>query len=725
MGTQKLRPIPKPWRPLGILLVLGILIIKSDLDQQSRVTTPTSIVLSKNTNTAETQAFWQWEVAENESQSEAVTIANLATKEMKGGEFTSALLNFEKSFEIDSTIAINWNNYGICLVRSSHDVSALEAFKRARSIDSTMTRAWLNEGIVLCRNKSWNDAVNALTQAVDRGTGKVAAKAHAYLGQAYRGLQQIYISREHYNSAIELYPQSRLARLGLCELESDPAIRVKLIKQLIALYPNEAVYYFVLGKTYQELGELDLAERALSNTIDLNPQDNELVRALTQYYLDNEQVEKALIFIGDAVTRDSLKAENQFLLAKVASKKGNYELALDHYDNALIDADGEMVDAWLNRGVILKKLGQFDEAEQSYLRALELKPKYTGAWYNLGLVRTVNKDIQGAIAAYQACLEYDPFNYKAKYNLGILYRDTDQINKAITAWEQAIEIDGNQWKAWLNLAQNLEKQEKNQRAGAMYDSLVSKFPNSPKNWYHRSQFYSSIKKYELSESSLLEAIKLDPTHYRSWMALGKTHVSMKKYEEALIEYKEAVDLDPLSKKARYNLAIQHNRLGQQREAAKQLERCIALDNNYEKALTKLVSVYEDLSDDKSLIRIKDLKLEDDNWLALEADSMYSFARELHKNGWRDRAIKRYESAIESGAAGVWPKYWLAKAYEQTGDLKSARANYGAALRINPKHKFSIYRSSIIAETQADSLRFWNKLEELYPEFAQEKSQTKE
>lgn len=722
MGTQKLRPIPKPWGPLGGLIIIGFLIIKSDLNQQSRVTTPTSIVLTKNYNTAEAQALWQWEVVEDDS--DASAFAKIATKEMKRGEFGVALKSFEKSLEIDSTNALNWNNYGICLVRSSHDVSALDAFSTARNLDSTLTRAWLNEGIVLCRNKAWTDATFALEEATKRGTGKVAAKAHAYLGQAYRGLNQSDLAKWHYNTSIELYPQSKLARLGMCELEKDPTIRVKLLKQLIALNPNEAVYYFVLGKTYEELGELDLAERALTNTLDLNPQDNELVRALTQYYLDNEQVDKALLFINDAVISDSLKAENQFLLAKVASKKGDYSAALEHYNNALKDADGEMVDALLNRGVILKKLGQLEEAEASYLKAIDLRPKYIGAWYNLGLVRTQMNDINGAIEAYNSCLKHDPYHYKAKYNLGVLYRDTDQTNKAITAWEQAISIDANQWKAWLNLAQNLEKLDKDIKAGAMYDSLVNRFPGDPKNWYHRSQFYASIDNYESAEISLLEAIKLDPTYFKAWMALGRVHVSMKKYEDARNEYKEAVDLDPQNKNARYNLAIQHNRLGEFSESAKQLERCLALDKNYDKALNKLVSVYEDLGDKKSLIRVKDLNLKNDDWLALDVDSMYSFARELHKNGWQEQAIKRYESAIKEGAEGVWPIYWLGKAYEQQGDINSARMQYLEALQINPKHKFSIYRSSLVAETEEKSNMYWNQLETLYPDFAKEKSQIK-
>lgn len=722
MGTQKLRPIPKPWGPIIGLLIIGALIINNDLNQQERVTTPNLIVLSKNVNTAETQAFWQWELVDSDK--EATSYAQIASKEMKRGDFSSALHNYEQSLEIDSSKAKTWNNYGICLVRLSHDVSALRAFKKARSLDSTMTRAWLNEGIVLCRNKSWNDASTALNQAAERGTGKVSAKAHAYLGQAYRGLRLFDIAKSHYNTSIELYPQSRLARLGLCELEENPENRIKLIKQLIALYPNEAVYYFVLGKTYQELGELDLAERALTNTLDLNPQDDELVRALTQYYLDNEQVDKALTFIDDVITRDSLKAENQFLLAKVASKKGNFDLALKHYENALVDTDDEMIDAWLNKGVILKKLGRYEEAELSYLKAIELRPKYTVAWYNLGILRTEMQDINGAIEAYKECLEFDLFNYKAKYNLGVLYRDTDQTSKAIKAWQEAIEIDGNQWKAWLNLAQSLDKQQKYSQAGAMYDSLASRFSQTPKNWYHRSQFYFSINEFTKSEESLLEAIKLDPTYYKAWMALGKTHVKMKKYEEALKEYKEAVELEPMSKKARYNLAIQHNRLGQQKSAAKQLERCIALDEGYDKALTKLVSIYEDLGDNKSLIRIQDINLSDEDWSSLQPDSMYSFARELHKNGWKKQSIRRYKLAIESGADGVWPKYWLGKALEQTNDLEGARIMYSKALQENSTHKFSLYRSSLVAKTAEESSQYWNKLEEHYPEFAKEKSQIK-
>jgi tetratricopeptide (TPR) repeat protein len=60
---------------------------------------------------------------------------------------------------------------------------------------------------------------------------------------------------------------------------------------------------------------------------------------------------------------------------------GQYEAAIVSYDQALkIKPDDHVV--WNNRGITLRKLGQYEAAIASYDQALQIKPDYHEAWYN-------------------------------------------------------------------------------------------------------------------------------------------------------------------------------------------------------------------------------------------------------------------------------------------------------------------------------------------------------
>jgi Flp pilus assembly protein TadD len=60
----------------------------------------------------------------------------------------------------------------------------------------------------------------------------------------------------------------------------------------------------------------------------------------------------------------------------------------------------------MNLGVIYTELNRLDEAEQSYERAVALKPNYAEAHYNLGVFYELHrKDLPKALVQYHAYLD--------------------------------------------------------------------------------------------------------------------------------------------------------------------------------------------------------------------------------------------------------------------------------------------------------------------------------
>jgi tetratricopeptide (TPR) repeat protein len=70
-------------------------------------------------------------------------------------------------------------------------------------------------------------------------------------------------------------------------------------------------------------------------------------------------------------------------LANLLKARGHLEPALALLKNAT-SIRPEFAAAWMNLGIVYAELGRRDEAEASYLTALQHRPKYPDCYYNLG-----------------------------------------------------------------------------------------------------------------------------------------------------------------------------------------------------------------------------------------------------------------------------------------------------------------------------------------------------
>src|SRR5207248_1219794 len=77
--------------------------------------------------------------------------------------------------------------------------------------------------------------------------------------------------------------------------------------------------------------------------------------------------------------------------------------------------------AWNNLGTALRRLGDWNGAEQAFRRALEIQPRLApGIENNLGNVADDRGDFDSAEAHYARAIELNPDAPEARWNLGRL-----------------------------------------------------------------------------------------------------------------------------------------------------------------------------------------------------------------------------------------------------------------------------------------------------------------
>jgi len=102
--------------------------------------------------------------------------------------------------------------------------------------------------------------------------------------------------------------------------------------------------------------------------------------------------------------------------------------------------------AWNNLGLLLHRMGRYDEAESAYASALEQDPHCCEAAYNLGSLHEDRGAPEDAIFDYRRALELSPDYADAHFNLAGALARNGRDGEAIKHWQRYLELDsGSPW----------------------------------------------------------------------------------------------------------------------------------------------------------------------------------------------------------------------------------------------------------------------------------------
>ncbi len=162
-----------------------------------------------------------------------------------------------------------------------------------------------------------------------------------------------------------------------------------------------------------------------------------------------------LVFAVTSARQATVWRDSIALLTHALVVNGEATSAVTHYQLALS----------------LHELHRYDDAQQHYSRAVELKPRYADAYHDLGVLSRDRGRVDDAIGYFSKAVECAPGMAKAHYNLGLALQtkgDNKDIDRVIYHYEQAIEHGSGFAAAHANLGVALEAQGRPQQALAHY-----------------------------------------------------------------------------------------------------------------------------------------------------------------------------------------------------------------------------------------------------------------
>lgn len=343
--------------------------------------------------------------------------------------------------------------------------------------------------------------------------------------------------------------------------------------------------------------------------------------------------------------KDKSLYDLNFILALFYFNVGDYEKAKNIYLKLLNEYDVDDIDLtsiYHNLGLIYRKIAQFKDAYEYFIKSLNLRITFFGstheevstAYNSLGNFFSEQNDLERAMSCLQEALKILLDIYGSSYpklssiynNIGEVFRkmgDRNRINnvrfynearvyyfKSLSILEKA-EIGLEAANAYNNLgiiSEGEAKKDFHQKALNIRRSINGEVhPDVAKSWGNLGMYYLSQKDYseaithcEKSLSILLEIHKeVHPTIAESYLQLGSVYDEIKQLDKALQNYYTAFMI--------FTLFFNHTH-----------PKCVGV---YRKMLTiqsnpKAITFFEE--------KIKDNKLSEDdkNWYLFMLERMY-------------------------------------------------------------------------------------------------------
>lgn len=183
-----------------------------------------------------------------------------------------------------------------------------------------------------------------------------------------------------------------------------------------------------------DAGDLVEAEHRIAHLVDAHPNDPSFQFLLGRLALKKGDNHAAAEYFENTAALRPDHAAAYVELAKLYSSRHESDRARACYETALRLVP-EVAELHNNLGLLHLDKGRLPEAEHCFERALQLKPDLAPARNNLGRVYSARRQYDAAIACFRAALDMDPNHIHANINIGLALNGLGEHDKALAQLE--------------------------------------------------------------------------------------------------------------------------------------------------------------------------------------------------------------------------------------------------------------------------------------------------
>ncbi|MCW5815875.1 MAG: tetratricopeptide repeat protein [Labilithrix sp.] len=250
------------------------------------------------------------------------------------------------------------------------------------------------------------EAIEHYENALEKNQGDLGTRFR--LGMTYLKMHKLDLAAKALDEVAAIdkeYPGLSLQRGILLEESGDLTKALEQFNGALQKQPDDPDLMLRVGAAYVSIGEIDKAFPLLNKVREARPNSAEANHFLGRAYLRQGGLDQtqALRYLQRAVALDPNKAEYHLYVAWAANDASQLGLARAEIEKALA-LDKLLADAYWQRGVLLRKESQVNDAIKDLKHALELKPSRLEAHAALAEAYENKNDTAAAISEWQKAI---------------------------------------------------------------------------------------------------------------------------------------------------------------------------------------------------------------------------------------------------------------------------------------------------------------------------------
>lgn len=414
--------------------------------------------------------------------------------------------------------------------------------------------------------------------------------------------------------------------------QSEKAIEE--FKQTLVYDPSSVSVRLRLAAEFVRAGQVSEAVEQAETVVQSHPDNEDARMFLGGLYTGMKMFEPAIEQFDAVLKHAPNNSEAAIYLGAILAEQKEYESALKHFQSLLSNKDFADKDrAYFYIGKIQAERGasHYAEAEQAYMKALQLKSNNAEVVYSLGGLYKLqgreakmvkvwrdyvdkngpDKSITRALSHYymdhaqydlaidqlEALEGYDKDNLNIKIQIALILIEQKKLARAATELEQIIEQAPELDKVRFYLAAVYEELGKKTEATAQYLKIPGPSTYFGDATVHASHMIKEAgdqkRALEVVKGAIVQRDDL-PQLYAFYAALLD---DQKMYREALTMLLGAVEKFPEQAQLRFYLGSMYDRLGDSTQSIVEMRKVLDLDRENVQAMNYLAYTYAESNRD--------------------------------------------------------------------------------------------------------------------------------
>lgn len=385
------------------------------------------------------------------------------------------------------------------------------------------------------------------------------------------------------------------------------------------------------------------------------------------YWAQLGEIEKAKTDFETSAAMANPSPDAYINLGIYYAQKASYDEAINSFRKA-IKLDRFNARAYSLWASVLVEINECAASEKFYQKAVKLNSRDSDLYLNWGIALAKQKKQQAAEDKFKKACYYNPMNFNAHFLWGVVLTEQKKYEEAIQKLNIVLIYDANHSDAFYYLAYCNSKICEYELAQKYCARSLSLNPRKSEAYILAAEIDLKLGGKEELLSHYEEAVKNQAESlwlYASWAAMLQY---FKHFEEAKNKYLEILQIETYNENALYNLAVCEFRLGNVENALMTLEKLIEFYPENFDAKALLGKVYASINEQDRAIDIFQSVVNSSN---KHYNLFFDIANAYAQKKEYDSAIKYYAKSVEYIPDMLLAYVNYAKTLCITGDVQNA------------------------------------------------------